>query len=838
MKSISIRFSDIKARKEIAYPCFCGGLPEITVTGVPKSIKITNTTLTAGTGEETISFRISRTDDKTVVVAPETRADTLPKCMLCKSALLLLPVNDDDFILRLRVKCSDDGRDYERLMLILDLGNTRTCALTCTTVWDPGAQQQWKDFPLSFSRLQMRVNYKIDDEKCDGKPFSSKCVLGTNVHKDWTRSFIQLDKNAQISPRVRSTAPDCRWYLSGPKRYFWKYDTLRRADTYDKLERNTSKLLYLAPQKDVGHHETVPLSLPLAGAMSASALKQCPEGRNEALQNAFLPYSLFLKGMIWELMEQAELQANRSRPNDTKPFRLSDLVVTFPAVWTETERRLYEQQIRETADLYVQQRCFDKSSESKIDVDVSCDEGMAVFTTYLYSEYRKGNAPDLKDQKIAVIDIGGGTCDLVIAKVETRKYENRDTQYTVQAVYSNGTYEAGDKFIRTLVEKFLVPSVVKLLFPSADKKNYKQILSILADTVEKGSVFAQDALRSFVYSLWYPAALNLLERLDSQSKFGASDKLSLDNERQMSINELCDIITAHSDFNALNVIGERINLNETTGNVDLYLFNSALESINTATFQKEMIAAVEDIFAGTLKSFSQIIKKYDCSRVLFSGKISDIELVRQVFQRHLGKKIKLIGMKEYQYQDMPTRDFITDDSKFATVTGAGLYRMAQTGRLKEFDLKIKEPAPAEFIWGLYRDCRFYALSEIGPRAVIAEHKNSIYIARKSSNDTLWIPSYELRPNPLRNIVINSDVEIRFNETDMTIQWLKGSFTLEGKVYELQAGAPLTAELEAAFKDAFEFRVFKLMPEENSKSQAVSWLDSGMVFACSNNEETE
>lgn len=161
--------------------------------------------------------------------------------------------------------------------------------------------------------------------------------------------------------------------------------------------------------------------------------------------------------------------------------------------------------------------------------------------------------------------------------------------------------------------------------------------------------------------------------------------------------------------------------------------------------------------------------------------------------------------------------------------------MARSGRLKGFDLKINDPVASEFIWGLYRDQQFYSWDEIEPVAFISYEKEPISIARKSSPEAPWIPSYELRPNPLKNVVIEKTVKFRFDTHLITPHWLSGCFILNGKRFELQEGNSPTEEQQIAFNEAFEFRICKLPPEENNKSQALSWLDSGMVFNHSNEE---
>lgn len=822
---LQVSYNDVLAGKEIPYAC-CGGRPEeIKITDIPQELVLSQK-LSTGSGREKIFYTIRR-EGSNVTVTPVFEAESLPRCMFLKDSLLLLPLDVENLLLRLRCECHPASDSYEKFMLVLDLGNTRTCAFISRTLWDPGAVQQWMDYPLSFEPLKMRLNYKNDENEYCEPIFSSKCILGAGVHQDKTRSLLQLDKNAEIKPNDDKLPRDSRYWLSGPKRYFWRHDTIRFSDNKSVPERHTSKLLYLCPDKDFSYHYEV-LDTPLTRAMTHRYFRGVDEKlRQEAFREGWLPYSVFLKGMLWELMEQAELQANRNLEDNKKPFRLAELVVTFPAVWTEEERKEYERQIKETADLYAQQRCWGHETDSGINIDVSCNEGMAVLATYLYSEYNNGTINELIDKNIAIIDIGGGTSDLVIASLTASQNEEFNTQYQVKPLYSNGTYEAGDKFIFSLVNKILVPSVLKKIFPAIDNRTYVQLTERLTELVQSSSTDGE-ILKSLIFSLWYPIALELLKQLQDKE----TDSVSLDKKYEEHLDEFKRLLARISNSVSQFLIAENILVQEDE-KIKLLLYTDDLNELK-ADFKSQMKKAIERTFSETLKNFKTVVMQYKCTRVLFSGKVSDIPLIQEVFSS-IFKDISFIGMNGYEYKEMPTKDYIAKDSKYATVTGAGLYRMAKTNRLYNFDLKILAPELRKFTWGIFRDNQFQNFEKKdSTMATVTPSKKPVYLARKSSEKMPWIPSYEFRPNPLRDVTIEENIIVSFTPSahqpeSLTCAWISGSFKLDGKKYELQKGCHVSDDLQSAFDEAFEFRIRKLKPENNLDEKALEWLDTGLVF---------
>lgn len=851
---IRVSYKDVEQNKEIAYPCCAGAVKAITITGVPTDISVNTGIVSCGEGDEIISFSVEH-KNKTVTVKPCFKSDTLPKCMMIKDSLLLIPLNKDDFLLRLRTSCSK-GK-FNRYMLVLDLGNTRTCALTCSTLWDADDDANWEIHPLEFIPLSMRLNYDSDSSHKCASIFSSKCVLGTNVHKDHTRSFIQLARNADDYLRQKFEQENeghnaaRRWYLSGPKRYFWKHDTLRCQEGSPR--RSTSQFWFREgtveqqPSEDQektkskGHSFRCNfkiLDLPLAKAMAQGVLPTDEKMRTYAFDNGFMPYSLFLKGMLWELMEQSEIQVNQEEDKEY-PFQLTDLVVTFPAVWSEEERRNYEKQIRETADLYAQYRCI--NSPEGINVDVTCDEGMAVLTTYVYSEFSKKEHSNLNNTHLAVIDVGGGTSDLVIARVEIKENKTYNEQLHLQALFANGTNDAGDEFIRNLVTNYIVPSVLGAIFPDiGQKRNEKhriEIQKLLTDiiTTQQYSDTVREQLSAYVFDLWYPLALQLLEKLDSavSTAENPDGNISFDSsDYDGIINEFRQVITQNAK-GTLKTWVER--QNDGKSNQTLHLLDSEYKEVSPGDFISLVKKSIENTFHNTIEMFTSKIAEFQCKTILFSGKICDnplfLDVLKEFIIARTSDKIKLVSMNGYDFKNLPTHGY-NSDSKFATVTGASLHHLVKHRSLgnNKFDMQILDSkANKNMQWGWNRTSGYDSRNS---RAAIDRRKDPLYLGRRSDDKAAWIQSYELRANPFRNVRIHGDdiVDLSFSVDENNIpkpEFISGRFFLDDQEYD--SCEMNLEEWQNVCREAFEFRICKIMPGGKNSIDGISWLDSGMVF---------
>ncbi len=140
-----------------------------------------------------------------------------------------------------------------------------------------------------------------------------------------------------------------------------------------------------------------------------------------------IPRSAILSGMILELLEQGSNYINSPEfAGAPMKRRISRVCITYPTAWAESELPSYERKLLGGIEIF-----SGVNSTVVPTLDVGCDEATAVLTGYVFSEIRKygnigenwinfvGRTPPFKNAtaRIAVIDIGGGTSDLVIADV-------------------------------------------------------------------------------------------------------------------------------------------------------------------------------------------------------------------------------------------------------------------------------------------------------------------------------------------------------------------------------------------------------------------------------------
>lgn len=589
--------------------------------------------------------------------------------------------------------------------LVLDVGNSRTCGVL---IEQYGAQEP----PNLDNSYVLELRDLSRPERVYNEPFESRV------------EFAKADfGNEQFA--ARAGRPDAFvWYslvrtgpeaaalcthaksgvgatgLSSPKRYLWDNEP------FDQLWRH-NMALHRSPDLDP------PVDSPIMQFVSESGtvLSLPRKGSKDPGTAAFLPrfsrsslFTFLLQEILLQAYTQMNSVANRmQRRYSDRPRRLHRLVMTLPPGMPLAERRLFKQRAEGAVQLLWD--CLSAHdpvnfSLPKPIVAEPYDEASATQVVFLYSEVTRllkgaedlvaayGIPPDKPGApaslRIASIDIGGGTTDLMVTT-----YEIRDGRQIIpQQNFRESFRLAGDDLLREIVRNHVLEGIRRGL----------RTAGLSSPDVLTGRLFGADGpgiaeperqlRRQFALELAVPIGLQILAECETQRGFGATDRPQRPIRDFFTLDSMPSReVVAYVEKEASRLGARGFNLLDTPIEMDL------VAAANTTSA----------IFDPVLRDLSEVVNDLDCDLLLLSGRPSRLPVVRELLLSHLPlSPDRIVSMSDYKVGSWyPFRDHagLIDDPKTTTAVGAMLTWLA-LGRLPNFRFEasqLKHKSTARFI---------------------------------------------------------------------------------------------------------------------------------------------
>ena len=451
------------------------------------------------------------------------------------------------------------------------------------------------------------------------EPKIQKSVVITDLFKEL--SPVRLGQEA-TNMRMRIRGNDgVQTGLSSPKRYLWAKDPLPEDYWH-----------HIVPEKTAAGRYYEPLAGPFFKFMHEDdadweswtdlpSKSEMPPPQNPA--RARYPLRSTIVMCMYEIFCQAYAQMNsisyRKRTKDFLRKRLfSDVVITFPSGMSEEEKSRYETQVRKAIHIFAHSVLKDTMVPC---LRMDTDEGTAGQLAYVYGEINAfgdaeawlrtvGRLDEVSDQykaRIACIDIGGGTSDLMIADyVDDAPGPLTDLKCTT--VYLDGLSKAGDDLILALLQQIILPTFANDL--SIGKAAMKQFFEGSPDGV------VGSAKRNMMTEIWLPvckAYLHLAEKEDEQTDFSIGDVC----QNQMALQELQEIV---SKIRKISDPGEV-----------RFQFN-----------KNEFFRVVQKALTNVLYEFAGKISELDCDIVMLAGKTASLPAVQKLFRMFVNLPVSRI----------------------------------------------------------------------------------------------------------------------------------------------------------------------------------------------------
>ncbi|AXS40688.1 virulence factor SrfB [Breoghania sp. L-A4] len=600
--------------------------------------------------------------------------------------------------------------------LVLDIGNARSCGLLIQSFPNDETTDLNRSLVLELRNLS-RPELVYRD------PFESLVELVPAEFGPEQFARMSTRSRAFFWPSVVRTGPEAAQFredaegteattgLSSPKRYLWDVDPVMQnwsfrdsSDTDPGTSRaSAAPLIERSLYKFVNNRGDVLEQL--EEDISRLRLKVLPEDRESADSFRF-SRSSFFTFMLLELLAQAMMMINnpavrrRDREKDS-PRVLRRIIMTIPSATPVQEQRIIR--TRTEAAIKLMWSLMGWTAETPGAppmplVHTSWDEASSVQLVYLYGEITQklggsiesffdilgkprikmdhtgkqvGAAPE-KSLRIASVDVGGGTTDLMI----TTYFQQDNRAITPVQNFREGFRRAGDDLLKLVVERAVIPAIEAHL-KSCGLMGARDFLRERFTDSPGMDEIDKHLRRQFVLRVLRPVALGILSICEEEESVGRTTVergfasfFNEDDARLFSPSRTRDYL----EREAASLGAENFALSD------------VVVQINPDVITECIGAAFEKIFS----NISEAIYKFDVDTVLLTGRPTCLPGVIGLFRNQLSVPVdRIIPIRDYRVGNwypfrQRARSLIADPKTTAVV--GGMLCALTAGQLTNFTL--------------------------------------------------------------------------------------------------------------------------------------------------------
>ena len=621
-----------------------------------------------------------RVDEAALRASPDAQA-----AWLTVLTLLLRAVQPP----RLRFTFVDDGPTARlnrpvNVDLVLDIGNSRTCGMLMETSGDDPV-----DMNDSY-RLELRD--LSHPEQVYDEPFPSRVEFVRGAFGDEKLSRRSGRASAFMWPtvtRVGFEAQALSYFshgtegntgLSSPKRYLWDTDPRHHAWRFN-------------PGPDGAGGDSGPVTTgPFVGYLREDG-EELAAGEPPAITALFARGAL-MSFFVAEVLLQAFVQINSparryERVYSDAPRRLRRAILTLPTAMPLAERKLFARRVGAAMRLTWRALGLDESQAPE--PFLQWDEATGTQIVFLYNEVKhnfQGDAAlffqvfgrvregygELPCLRLASIDVGGGTSDLIIT---TYQLEGGTAVKPTQE-FREGFNIAGDDVLCGIIERNVLPALLDAIRQSG-AANVEELLARLLGA-NRGDQAERDRTlrRQFANQVALPLALALLHRYENADLSTGNEAVTL---------RLAEIYPTGSGPHEQVVAFLEEAVRAAGGQ------GFKLAEVAFSTTMLALDTTVRRILGQVLSDLCEVVHLYDCDYLLISGRPCRLPAVRAAILARLpAPPDRIVSLHTYRVGDWyPFRSVsgrLTDPKTTAAV-GAMVCALSE-GQLYKFNLRSRE----------------------------------------------------------------------------------------------------------------------------------------------------
>ena len=619
----------------------------------------------------------------------------------------------------------DDAPRPVDVDFVLDVGNCRTCGILIESFPDQHGIDLAKSFPLELRdlgrpELQYSGLFESRVEFCQTNfgPDQFSRASGRNKSFFWP-SLVRIGPEAmRLIGDEEGTETTSG--LSSPKRYLWDDSEAEQNWRFHNHEIQ-NELPGIARAAMVRLNEAGDVIAQVQAEVKANLRKKGKTPNLPAIRPRFSRSSLF-GFMFGELIAHALVQINdpasrAGRAQSDLPRRLRRVILTLPTATLVQEQAIIRSRAQGAIQLLWSMTGQPETAShttGKPDLVVEWDEASCTHLVFLYSEIvhrfqgqidsylglrgrerprTEGAVPE-PSIRIACVDIGGGTTDLMITT-----YYGKDGRvlHPVQ-VFREGFRIAGDDLVKAVVEDIIVPQIQESVQDAGGtgvRERLKELFGADVGGIDQQTIQRR---RQFGIRVLAPLATAILERSERTDDLEAGD---------LEMSDVFGVAASGPDPSGdqgevpgLNLSQQLLSYLEDPMR-QLGASNWHLADLTLKVTQAAIDRVVRNVFADAVGNLTEVIAHLDCDIVLLTGRPSRLPELRSLVEERLAiAPDRLVAMHEYRAGSWyPYRDPATDrigDPKSTVAVGGMLTMLAKSSianfRIMTDDLRMRSTA--------------------------------------------------------------------------------------------------------------------------------------------------
>lgn len=589
---------------------------------------------------------------------------------------------------------------------VLDVGNSRTCGIMVEDHGKSGAGLQ--------NNYTLELRDMLDPERLYRQPFESRIEFSQTFFGKDHLSIKSGRHDAFLWPTIarvgieagrlasRRSGTEGSTGLSSPKRYLW--DETR----YDHGWRFNSAYV---------HTETEPLATaaPFSNLINelGNALYTLEEDDQMPVFKPHYSRSSLMTFMLSEVLAQALMQINSPaqrvlQGHTHRPRQLRSITLTVPPAMPQAERSLLESRMRQAIALIWKSLGWhdgeeeaDPFSEAEThaltvptpQLRIEWDEASCGQLVYLYTEVQekfashpeeffrtlaRPNRSSSELVRLATVDIGGGTTDLVINdySLDRSNASSSGSNVVIEPSqrFRDGFRVAGDDILLDVIQQFILPSF-KAALKQAGVANPDAMMSQLCG--QDGANAQQRVLRQQLnLQVFTPLGLALLSDYEDFDPEAPTPPETLTYGERLSDHAVTHAVVRYVENAVRKEVGHgaHFDLRDISLSINLWNIHQALLS---GQFN----------ICKTLDALAEVTFQYHCDMLLLTGRPSRLPgiqaYIRQLLPVPPGRILSMHGYQTGSWYPFHRNGRIQDPKSTASV-GAMLCLMAAKTSLPRF----------------------------------------------------------------------------------------------------------------------------------------------------------
>lgn len=582
-----------------------------------------------------------------------------------------------------------EDRDAPRIApvsvdLVLDIGNSRTCGLLIESYPNTSQIDLNNALVLQLRDLQ-RPEHVFDD------PFSSNVELASARFGRHDLSRRSARRNAFAWPSLVRVGPEAlrlrskndgtgaETGMSSPKRYLWDIDPVEspwefQPDDYS-LDRRPPSIEVLARQHLNPAGEVI-------SQLRADKVRQ-PVGGLEPANELTFSRSSFFSLMLSEIVMQAIAMANsvsvRHRRNlKEHPRRIKRIVLTLPPATTLQEQQIMKRRADaalrllwtlmgwETEDGNPTPDAHGASHPRRPSVRLNLDEASCTHFVWLYGEIARkfggaaeeyarlfgkdrplaepeqepaADAPIAPSVRVASIDVGGGTTDLMITTYYIE--DNRALKPTQN--FREGFRVAGDDLLSAVIEQMIMPAIAEALTQHGARNAQDILKRCFGGDRPDMPVQDKQLRRQFALKVFQTAGVAILAEHEAKGRFADAD---------VDVRTLLQLLGPNAEAR-MATDGRAL-----SGPLLAYLDDPAmadgvegfrLEDVEIRLDFSQLRQIAENVMGDIADQLSEVVAAFDVDMVLLSGRPTRLPAIADMFTARMpSAPERILALSDYR----------------------------------------------------------------------------------------------------------------------------------------------------------------------------------------------